>query len=87
MTSTPHLPLGEGYARTLDALVSVVSDGTVLLGTIDTLARAMGVSVADLRSGVRELLEAELITVNLEPRRQISIRLDRRRILPVDRPI
>ena len=58
--------------------METVADGTVLLGTIATLSHALGVTVTDLRSSLRELLEASKIAVSTEARGQVTIRLERR---------
>jgi len=61
-----------------DAILSAVADGTVLRGTAATLAFSLGAPVADFRSGLRELLEAERIVVTAEPHGQLTIRLEQR---------
>jgi hypothetical protein len=87
MTGIASLPVAEVCTRLDEAILAIVADGTVLVGTVDTLARALSVTVTELRSALRELLESEHVTVQMEPRGQLSIRLDRRRYLPADRPI
>jgi hypothetical protein len=59
----------------------------VLIGTTDSLARAFGVTVAVLLSALRELIEAGRITVQMEPRGQISICLADRPIGPASLPM
>jgi hypothetical protein len=60
------------------AILEAVSDGTVLMGTLSCLARALGTTVAELRSGLRDLLEEERIAVRTEPQGQLTIRQERR---------
>jgi hypothetical protein len=62
-----------------DRIMEIVAKGEVLVGTIGTLAAALEVTATDLRSGLRELLEAERIAVHSGPPGQIVIRLERRR--------
>ena len=60
------------------AILDVVSHDTVLMGTVDSLARGLGVTVMDLRFCLRELLDAGWISVRDEPRGRLTIRLERR---------
>jgi hypothetical protein len=60
------------------AILEAVADGAVLMGTLSSLARALGTTVAEFRSGLRELLEEERIAVRTEPRGQLTIRQERR---------
>jgi hypothetical protein len=69
------------------ALLARVDGGTVLIGTTDSLARAFGVTVAVLLSALRELIEAGRITVQMEPRGQISVCLADRPIGPAGLPV
>jgi hypothetical protein len=68
--------------KTQDLIVDVIADGTVLVGTLLTLSQSLGVKVADLRTALRELLEARTIAVSTEARGQLTIRLERRRGKP-----
>jgi hypothetical protein len=77
-------PTGHIDARqeTEALIVDAIADGTVLIGTPATLSQALGVKVVDLRSALRELLEARTIAVSAEARGQLTIRLERRRREP-----
>jgi DNA-binding CsgD family transcriptional regulator len=73
-------PLSAAQREILGALVQ----GTILVGTVDTLAQSLEVSVSELRSDLRDLLEAERIAVHGAPLGRLTIRLERRasRALP-----
>lgn len=64
--------------RIEDVILSAIAEGTVLVGTLATLSQALGVKVAELRSVLRELLEARTIAVSTEAHGQLTIRLERR---------
>jgi hypothetical protein len=57
-----------------DAVVAATEGGMPVVGTVRSLARAWGVSVSELRSTLRVLLEAERITVHLDAWRRLTIR-------------
>ena len=69
------------------AILGRIADGIVLIGTADALARAWGVTATVLVSVLRELLEAGRITVQMEPRGQVSVRLNDRYTASTDRPV
>ena len=75
--AAPH-PDAELHVQ--EAILDRVADGAVLVGTLGTLAHGLGVSVSDLRSGLRALLEVERIAISTQPRGQLTIRLERRRL-------
>ncbi len=77
----------EASERTQAALLARVSGGVVLIGTTDSLASALGVTVTTFLSAVRALIEAGRITVQMEPRSRLSVRLGDRSIAPADRPV
>lgn len=52
--------------RIQDVILTTIADGKPLFGTIHRLARAWGVTDAALRLGIRELLEADRITVQFD---------------------
>jgi hypothetical protein len=81
MRNAPTGPIDERQ-KTGALIVDAIADGTVLIGTLATLSQALGVKVADLRSALRELLEARTIAVSAEARGQLTIRLERRRSEP-----
>jgi len=58
--------------------MSLLADGTVLVGTLSTLAESLGTTASDLRSGLRELLENGQIAIHAGPYGQLAIRLERR---------
>jgi hypothetical protein len=62
-----------------DAILEAVADGAVLVGTVGTLTHALGVTAAELRLGLRELLEANRIAVYAGPHGQLTIREERRK--------
>jgi hypothetical protein len=65
-------------ARVRGAVLDAVSADLVLVGTVRSLARGFGVTVWDLRSCLRELLDAGWIVVQLAPGGRLTIRLERR---------
>ncbi len=69
--------------RAQDAILNAVADGTVVVGTMRTLTRAWGVSTTALRSGIRELLEADRIAVQSGLHGQLTIRLGTRASRPL----
>ena len=69
---TPDLLLAEG--RILEAVAS----GAVLLGTLDELARQLGVRTDDLRIALRELQWVNWIVVHVQAAGRLAIRLERR---------
>ena len=69
------------------ALLARVAGDVVLMGTTNTMASAWGVTVTDLLSALRELLEAGRITVQMEPRGRVSVRADDRYTTLTDRPM
>jgi len=77
----------EASERTQAALLARVAGGVVLIGTIETLASAWGVTATVLLSALRDLMEDGRITVQMEPRSRLSVRLGDRSIAPADRPV
>ena len=69
----------EADAAVQETILDLVTDGTVLVGTLRTLADGLGVSTSGLRSGLRALLEAGRIAVHTQPGGQLTVRLERRR--------
>ena len=67
------------HRQTESLILGAVADGTVLVGTVETLAHSLNVRGAELRSILRGLLEAEKIAVTAEVRGQLTIRRERRR--------
>jgi hypothetical protein len=74
------VPHPDAELHVQDAILDRVADGTVLVGTLGALARGLGVSASDLRSGLRGLVEGERVAVTTEPRGQLTIRLERRKL-------
>jgi hypothetical protein len=64
------------------AILAAVDDGTVLIGSIGSLAKAFGVTSAELRRGLRDLLEERRIAVHAQPDGRLTVRLERRQIEP-----
>ena len=81
MRNAPIAPSHE-CQQTEALILDAIADGTVLIGTLVTLSQGLGVKVVDLRSALRELLEARTIAVSAEARGQLTIRLERRRDEP-----
>jgi hypothetical protein len=57
-----------------DVIVAATEGGMPVVGTVRSLARAWGVSISELRSTLRMLLEAERITVQMDARSRLTIR-------------
>jgi DNA-binding CsgD family transcriptional regulator len=60
------------------AMLRALAGGGTLVGTIGTLARSHRVGASDLRAGLRELLEVQLVAVYSDARGQLVVRLERR---------
>jgi hypothetical protein len=73
--------------RVQAAILTRIAGSVVLIGTTESLAGAFGVTVTVLLSALRELLEAGRITVQMEPRGQVSVRVGDRYTALADRPI
>lgn len=69
---TPDLLLAEG--RVLEAVASEA----VLLGTLEELARHLGVRTGDLRIALRELQWVGWIVVHVQAAGRLAVRLERR---------
>jgi hypothetical protein len=57
-----------------EMILDLIANHDIVVGAIDTLAYALGVTVTDLRSALRELLEGGQIRVEMAPGGQVSIR-------------
>jgi hypothetical protein len=62
------------------AILAAIDDGTVLIGSIGSLAKALGATSAELRRGLRELLEERKIAVHAQPDGRLTVRLERRQL-------
>jgi hypothetical protein len=80
---TAQAPQIDEHRRSENLIMDAIADGTVLVGSMATLARGLGVKVTDLRSTLRELLGARKIAVTTETRGQLTVRLERRRAEPL----
>lgn len=74
-----HMTHSEPNVDVESRILETVADGQILVGTIATLSAALGVSGAELRSGLRGLLESERIAVRTGPDRQLMVCLERRK--------
>jgi hypothetical protein len=68
----------EACRRVKGELLDKVSHGSVLVGTVDALCSQLGVTITELRSVLRELLEERLLAVTAEPSGRLIIREERR---------
>jgi DNA-binding CsgD family transcriptional regulator len=59
-------------------ILRALADGATLVGTIRTLARSLGVSMNDLRVGLRGLLEVRLIALYSGQHEALVVRFERR---------
>jgi hypothetical protein len=80
---TVQAPQIDEHGRSENLIMDAIADGTVLVGSMATLARGLGVKVTDLRSTLRELLGARKIAVTTEMHGQLTVRLERRRAEPL----
>lgn len=67
------------HQRPARLILDAIADGTVLVGTMTSLSHALGIKITELRSILRELLEAGAVAISTEARGQLTIRLERRR--------
>lgn len=56
------------------AILDLIANDAIVVGAIDMLAYALGMTVTDLRIALRELLEGGQIRVEMAPGGQVSIR-------------
>jgi hypothetical protein len=57
-----------------ESILALIANDDIVVGAIDMLAYALGVTVTDLRTALRELLEGGQIRVEMAPGGQVSIR-------------
>ena len=57
-----------------DAILSLVGGGTTVVGTIGSFSRAWGVTVSELRSALRQLLESDRIALQIDAHGRLVIR-------------
>jgi hypothetical protein len=69
---------GKATRRLDAAILAAIDDGTILIGSVGSLAKSLGTTCAELRLELRALLEARKIVVRAHPDGQLAIRLERR---------
>jgi hypothetical protein len=57
-----------------ETILDLIANDDIVVGAIDMLAYALGMTVTDLRTALRELLEGGQIRVEMAPGGQVSIR-------------
>jgi hypothetical protein len=70
----------EACRRVKGELLDKVAHGSVVVGTVDALCHQFGVTITELRSVLRELLEERLLAVTAEPSERLIIREERRAV-------
>jgi len=76
-----------GHVVAQGRIVEAVADGTVLVGTLDRLARRFDLAPDDLRACLRQLVRVGWVAVHTEPFGRLTIRLERRTEQPESAPV